>query len=116
VTTRQELATAQAELVRALVAGGPVPTGFDEHRVREQAAALLSKRRRGIERAAPGVVTALGAEFPARFAEWARVNPPRTGICTRADADTFAEWALPVRTSRRSWTRARRAGARPAQP
>ncbi|HUR73982.1 MAG TPA: hypothetical protein VMZ00_06885 [Sporichthya sp.] len=116
MTDRQELAVAQQALVLALVAGGPVPDGFDADRVREQTRALLLKRRRGIERVAPEVVAKLGAGFAARFAEWAAANPPRTDSCTRTDAAAFAAWALPVRTSRRRWTRARRAGARPKRP
>ena len=115
MTLRQDLASAQEELVRALVAGGPVPVGFDAERIAAQSGALLAKRRRGIERAAPDLVARLGGEFPAVFTEWARANPPRSGSCSRSDAEAFGAWALPVRTSRRPWRRARRAGARPAR-
>jgi hypothetical protein len=117
MTPRQDLAAAQEELVRALVAGGPVPTGFDAERIGEQTDALQAKRRRSVERAAPDLVARLGAEFPAAFAEWARANPPRTESGTRSDCEAFAAWALPepVRTSRRPWRRAQRAGAPPAR-
>ena len=115
MTDRQQLADQQENLVRALVAGGPAPAGFDEGRLQEQARALHNKRRRSIELAAPELVAALGEDFDARFAAWARENPPRTDSCTRADAQAFAVWALPVRTSRRWWRSARRAGAPPAR-
>lgn len=118
MTDRQAMKAAQEELVRALVAGGEVPAGFDAARLNEQAAALHHKRRRGIERAVPELARALGDDFRAKFAEWARENPPRTDSCTRSDAAAFAAWAQPaaVRTSRRWWRSAPRAGARPARP
>ena len=42
---RSRLAQAQTDLVRALVAQGPIPGGFDEARVKAAARALVSKRR-----------------------------------------------------------------------
>ncbi|MBA3744999.1 hypothetical protein [Sporichthya sp.] len=116
MTARQDLAAAQEELVRALLAGGAAPPGFDAGRIQDQAHALLLKRRRGIERAAPEVPAALGEAFPTTFAEWASAHPPRTNSCSRTDAAAFAAWALPVRTSRRWWTPARKAAARSARP
>lgn len=118
MTDRQALAAAQEDLVRALVAGGPLPAGFDEDRVNEQAHALLLKRRRGIERARPEVAAELGDAFPGKFAEWAEANPPRTDSCSRTDAAAFAAWALPVNggTGPRSWRRRRTAPARRTPP
>lgn len=118
MTDRQNLAASQQELVRALVAGGAPPYGFDEGRVRAQAHALLLKRRRGIERAVPEVVSALGESFAAKFTEWAGANPPRTDSCTHDDAAAFAAWVLPASggTGRRSWRRSRTAAARRIPP
>lgn len=48
--TRAELAAAQAALVRALVADGPAPDGFDPERLAVQARVLLSKHSRQQER------------------------------------------------------------------
>lgn len=89
---RAGLADAQAALLRALVAGGPIPHGFDAEPVRIQAAALLDKRHRAIRRADPNASQALGERHRDLFAEWARDNPPRSTSCVRSDATTFAVW------------------------
>jgi hypothetical protein len=72
-----ELAAQQAALVRALVAGGPCPDGFDADRVRRAGDALLRKRARGVA----GHWPALGAmpDFSARFAQWAQGRAPGSG-------------------------------------
>lgn len=92
MSAREELARAQAELVRALGAGGPVPEGFDAERVRAAADSLLSKRRRQVQRAWPVLVKALGETFAGTFDAWARVNPLR-GVepDARVDGHHFAE-------------------------
>ena len=72
---RARLAEAQAALTRALAQGTPVPAGFDIERVQEAARALLSKRRRWLERTWPRLAAALGDTFRARFEAWARNNP-----------------------------------------
>lgn len=87
---RERLADAQAALVRALLAGGSPPPGFDPERIARQAAALRAKRRRVIARLRPDLETALGAEFAPRFDAWAREHPPLVGTCPGADADAFA--------------------------
>jgi hypothetical protein len=79
VSTREELARAQAELMRALELGAPVPEGFDAGRVRAAADALLSKRRRGVRRSWPVLAQALGEGFSRDFDAWAREHPPRDG-------------------------------------
>jgi hypothetical protein len=72
-----DLAARQADLVRALVADGPCPDGFDPERVRLAGEALMRKRARGVA----GHWPALGAlpDFQERFARWARGRPPGSG-------------------------------------
>jgi hypothetical protein len=87
-----DLGERQAELVRALLAGGPVPTGFDPERVRIEARALHAKRRDVAERLRPDLVEALGDRFGPLFDEWAADRPRRTGVSFRADLEEFAAW------------------------
>ncbi|GAA3424779.1 hypothetical protein GCM10018953_19620 [Streptosporangium nondiastaticum] len=88
---RAELARAQAELLAALVAGGEPPRGFDEGRLRIQAASLVSKRRGVVARIRPDLVALLGAAgFAAEFDAYARGRPKPPGG-SRADARDFAE-------------------------
>jgi len=87
-----DLARRQAELVRALLAGGPVPPGFDPDRVRIEARALHAKRRSVAERVRPDLADTLGDRFAPLFDEWASTHPRRTGVSFRADLDEFATW------------------------
>ncbi|MEU4430419.1 hypothetical protein ACH474_31930 [Nocardia rhamnosiphila] len=92
------LADRQAALVRALVAGEPVPAGFDPAAVGAAAHALLHKRAREVAARHPGLVYATGPDFTGRFVEWAR-NRPKDG--TVADALRFArECGIPWPASR----------------
>ena len=84
---RATLARAQDGLVAALVAGTAHPRGFDAERVRVQADALLAKRRGLVARLLPDLAEA--ADFPARFAAYARTSPRPPGG-SAADAETFA--------------------------
>jgi len=88
MSKREELARAQAELVRALGLGGPVPEGFDAERVRAAADALLSKRGRGVRRAWPVLSEVLGEGFTADFDAWARAHPLE-GVEPHAGADGY---------------------------
>jgi hypothetical protein len=72
---RAELAARQADLVRALSAGGPPPEGFAAERVRACAAALAVKRARAVARAWPGLAQALGPSFGEQFQEFAGRTP-----------------------------------------
>jgi hypothetical protein len=77
MTPREELAAAQAALVAALVAGGPVPAGFDRVRVAAAARALTGKRAGEVARAWPSLAAVHGPRWAAVFAEWARGRPAR---------------------------------------
>lgn len=77
MTPREELAAAQAALVAALVAGGPVPPGFDAARVGIAARALLRKRAGEVARAWPHLAAGYGPRWAAAFAAWARGRPTR---------------------------------------
>jgi hypothetical protein len=86
----ERLAAEQAALVRALVAGGPVPEGFDPGRVRATAAALARKRAREVARAWPVLAADLGEAFTDRFVAFAAGRtPPATGGAL-ADGLAFA--------------------------
>ncbi|MFB8276123.1 hypothetical protein [Nocardia colli] len=90
------LAERQAALIRALVAGSPVPAGFDTDSVAAAARALLHKRAGAVAHRFPLLAHACGDDFTARFIAWA-ADKPKTS--TAADATAFAEHAgiaLPV--------------------
>ncbi|MEU4678241.1 hypothetical protein [Micromonospora sp. NPDC023737] len=69
------LAARQAELVAALVAGGPVPPGFAPAPLAAARAALLRKRAGGVARHWPLLAAALGPDWPTTFATWAADRP-----------------------------------------
>jgi len=89
---RTELARRQGELLTALVAGGPVPEGFDPDQVRIQAHGLATKRRDTVAHVAPELRALLGADYSELFLRYAAGRPQTGGY--RADARAFAEWAL----------------------
>ena len=86
----ERLAAEQAALVRALVAGGPVPEGFDPDRVRATAAALAGKRAREVARAWPVLAADLGEAFTDRFMAFAAGRPPPATGGALADGLAFA--------------------------
>ncbi|MVU80040.1 hypothetical protein GPX89_22685 [Nocardia sp. ET3-3] len=87
------LAQRQAEVVRALVAGDEPPPGFDAADLAATAHGLLHKRAEEVRRRFPRLVHAAGADFTARYVEWARTRPKTT---TADDAAAFArELGLP---------------------
>jgi hypothetical protein len=92
VLARAVLARQQTELLTALVAGGPVPDGFDREQVGVQARGLAAKRRDVVARVEPGLERVLGAEFGPLFVRYALRRPPADGY--RADARAFASWAI----------------------
>ncbi|WP_030154560.1 DUF692 domain-containing protein [Streptomyces sp. NRRL S-244] len=110
----------QAALLSALVAGTPVPEGFDRRRVRVQSRALAAKRAGVVAKLAPELPGILGGEDPYReaFLAYARNRPMTAGY--RRDALDFAEHLLirdlpadpAARRRLTSWWRDR-VGARP---
>ncbi|ADL47812.1 hypothetical protein AB0N38_32360 [Micromonospora aurantiaca] len=70
-----DLAARQAELVAALVAGGPLPPGFAPAPVEAARRALLRKRAGDVARHWPLVAAGLGPDWPAAFTTWADGRP-----------------------------------------
>jgi uncharacterized protein (UPF0276 family) len=85
---RQRVALAQAALLSALVAGTPVPEGFDRTRLGVQARALAGKRADVVAKVAPELPVILGPRYRPAFLAYAQRNP-MTGGCRR-DALDFA--------------------------
>jgi hypothetical protein len=110
VSARDDLARRQAELVRALLAGGPAPDGFDAERIAIEARALHAKRRGVAEQVRPDLSEALGERFGPLFDEWAAGRPRRAGVSFRVDLEDFARWlteAGHLARPRRRWFRRR---------
>ncbi|MFJ6141456.1 hypothetical protein [Kitasatospora sp. NPDC092286] len=89
---RAALARRQEALLAALVAGGPVPPGFDEAQVRAQSIGLAAKRRDTAAKVAPALPRLLGPQYGPLFLAYARRHPQTGGY--RADARAFAAWAI----------------------
>ncbi|MBD0741711.1 DUF692 domain-containing protein [Streptomyces sp. CBMA152] len=116
---RERLALAQTALLSALVAGTPVPYGFDGARLGVQARALAAKRADIVAKVAPELPVILGDGYRPAFLAYARSHPLRDGY--RRDALDFVESLLdseggePDTETRRRLTRwwKERSGARP---
>ncbi|MDR6980051.1 uncharacterized protein (UPF0276 family) [Streptomyces sp. 3330] len=91
-TTRQRLGLAQAALLSALVAGTPVPEGFDRVRLGVQSRALAAKRADVVAKVAPELPVMLGSGYRTAFIAYAQGHPMRGGY--RQDALDFAEQTL----------------------
>ncbi|MEV7425061.1 MULTISPECIES: DUF692 domain-containing protein [unclassified Streptomyces] len=89
---RQRLALAETSLLSALVAGTPVPEGFDRRRLRVQSRALSVKRAGVVAKVAPELPEILGAGYRSAFLGYAASRPMRAGY--RRDALDFAEHLL----------------------
>ncbi|TXS19460.1 DUF692 family protein [Streptomyces sp. adm13(2018)] len=89
---RQRVAVAQAALLSALVAGTPVPEGFDSRRLGVQSRALAAKRAGVVAKVAPELPEILGADYRPAFLAYARYRPMTGGY--RRDALDFAEHLL----------------------
>ncbi|GGV07353.1 UPF0276 protein [Streptomyces litmocidini] len=89
---RQRLAVAQASLLSALVAGTPVPEGFDTRRIGVQSRALAAKRAGVVAKVAPELPEILGKGFRPAFLAYARSRPLTGGY--RRDALDFVEHLL----------------------
>ncbi|MGW0211769.1 multinuclear nonheme iron-dependent oxidase, partial [Streptomyces sp. NPDC003233] len=94
VRARERLAVAQAAVLSSLVAGTPVPEGFDRVRMGVQSRALASKRADVVAKVAPELPVILGAGYRAAFLDYARVRPMTGGY--RRDALDFAGHLLKV--------------------
>ena len=71
-----DLAARQAALVATLVAGGPVPSGFDAERLAVARRALVRKRAGAAAARWPLLVASLGPDWPAVFAASVAGRPP----------------------------------------
>ncbi|MBC9726287.1 DUF692 domain-containing protein [Streptomyces sp. TRM68367] len=89
---RQRVALSQAALLSALVAGTPVPEGFDRVRLAVQARALAGKRADVVAKVAPELPQILGEGFRPAFLAYANGHPMTGGY--RRDALAFAEHLL----------------------
>ena len=85
---RQRLALAQTALLSALVAGTPVPDGFDRVRLGVQARALGVKRADVVAKVAPELPEILGELYRPAFLAYAHSQPMTGGY--RRDALDFA--------------------------
>ncbi len=110
------LADRQVALVRALVAGGPAPDGFDPDILAVTTNAVLRKRAREVAQRFPRLVRDCGPEFTTRYITWAHARPK---IGTEADAVAFARDSglpAPARSTGRWWRILRRPGRRRGLP
>jgi hypothetical protein len=89
---RQRLALGQAALLSALVAGTPVPEGFDRARLGVQARALAGKRADVVAKVAPELPEILADGYRPAFLAYAQGHPMTGGY--RRDALDFAEHLL----------------------
>ncbi|WDF42068.1 DUF692 domain-containing protein [Streptomyces sp. T12] len=115
---RQRLALAQAALLSALVAGTPVPEGFDRVRLGVQARALAGKRADVVAKVAPELPVILKDGYRRAFLAYSHGHPMTDGY--RRDALDFAGYLLAegriedarVRAELREWW-LERSGPRP---
>ncbi|WP_067649140.1 hypothetical protein [Nocardia harenae] len=82
-----DLATRQADLIRALVANGPTPPGFTPDDLTPTATALLRKRAGLVAKRYPLLAQQAGPDFPDKFITWAK-GRPSTSVAD--DAAAFA--------------------------
>ncbi|WP_414937571.1 hypothetical protein [Amycolatopsis sp. cmx-11-51] len=91
---RERLAGQQAELLKALLAGGDAPAGFEADRLRIEANVLRNKQRRLAAFLRPDLAEALGDRFAALFREYSASHPKTDTIRARAYADEFGAWLV----------------------
>ena len=89
---RQRLGIAQTALLSSLVAGTPLPEGFDRVRLTVQGRALTRKRAEVVATVAPELPEILGDGYHPAFAAYARTRPLTGGY--RRDALDFAAHLL----------------------
>ncbi|MFJ3309758.1 DUF692 domain-containing protein [Streptomyces sp. NPDC086549] len=86
--TRERLALTQTAVLSSLVAGTPVPEGFDRVRMGVQARALAAKRAGVVAKVAPELPEILGDGYRTAFLDYAHGHPMTDGY--RRDALDFA--------------------------
>ncbi len=91
-SSRESIAKTQADLVRALVLGSPIPAGFDENRVRSVGRSLVNKRRQALARTWPSLAKRVGESFVAKFTEFATTHPLPACANALADGRAFLAW------------------------
>ncbi|MEV0786745.1 DUF692 domain-containing protein [Streptomyces sp. NPDC050423] len=91
-TVRDHVSVAQTSLLSALVAGTPVPEGFDHRRLGVQSRALAAKRADVVAKVAPELPEILGQAYRGAFLAYAKARPMSAGY--RRDALDFAEQLL----------------------
>ncbi|MEV6396151.1 DUF692 domain-containing protein [Streptomyces sp. NPDC051907] len=89
---RERVGLAQAAVLSSLVAGTPVPEGFDSQRMRVQSRALAAKRADVVRKVAPEIAETLGGEYRPAFLAYAKSRPMQGGY--RRDALDFVEHLL----------------------
>lgn len=92
---RERVALAQAAVLSALVAGTPLPEGFDRVRMGVQARALAAKRADVVAKVAPELPRILGARYRPAFLDYAQEQPMTGGY--RRDALDFVAHLLNAR-------------------
>jgi hypothetical protein len=75
-----DLAARQAELVATLVAGAPVPAGFDHRLVGVARNALLGKRAGDVARHWPLLAAGLADQWTVTFGRWAATRPTQGSL------------------------------------
>ncbi|KZB80616.1 hypothetical protein [Amycolatopsis regifaucium] len=91
---RERLAGQQAQLLKALLAGGEAPAGFDAGRLHIEANVLRNKQSRLAAYLRPDLAETLGDRFGALFREYAASHPKTDAIRARAYADAFGTWLV----------------------
>lgn len=103
-TVVSNLGSRQHELVRALVAGGPLPIGFDSDALSVASAALVRKRAGAVARHVPIEASMLGDRFGSLFATWERSHPRSNSA---QEAREFLDYLYSIdalqRPARRWW-------------
>ena len=89
-------------LTEALVAGAPMPAGFDGRLFTVARSSLLNKRAGEVAHTWPRLAAALGPRWRPAFREWAADRPPHGSLC---DGFDFARYLavtgqLPDRAAR----------------
>jgi hypothetical protein len=89
---RERLAKAQGDLVRALVAQGPIPAGFDEKMLRVAARSLVNKRRQQTARSWPQLAKIFGDKYPELFTNYAQSHSLPVCASPSGDGREFLRW------------------------